>query len=293
MSKLYKKVTKDFVVVSNRITRDPNLRLADKGLLTFLLSLPDGWNFSVNGLAAILPEGKDAIGAGVQRLIDAGYVERKEQSRRGGQFSSTEWIIYDEPQNRTDTVIPPFTDFPKTAEPSSDVPQADIPAQTNKDIQNTDLSNTDLSSSNADMVLKALDTGSILSGENDDVRECLINTIRFVFSNEADPNTSVNYLNTVMPIGQVAQRFRCLNKDILKSAIQKYKLARRLRQINHPSDYMRTLLLSELNSPGGVPPVHAGGFNAFSQRSYDYAALERDVLGHPGLSTTDCSEATA
>ena len=57
MSKLYKKVTKDFVVVSNRITRDPNLRLADKGLLTFLLSLPDGWNFSVNGLAAILPEG--------------------------------------------------------------------------------------------------------------------------------------------------------------------------------------------------------------------------------------------
>ena len=280
MSRLYKKVTKDFVVVSNRITRDPNLRLADKGLLTFLLSLPDGWNFSVNGLAAILPEGKDAISAGVQRLIDAGYVERKEQSRRGGQFSSTEWIIYDEPQIRTDTAIPPFTVFPETAEPATEAPQADIPAQINIDIHNTDLSSTDISSSDADRILKALDPDSILLDEDDDVRECLIDTIRFVFSNEADPNASVNYLNTIMPIGKVAQRFRCLNKDILKSAIQKYKLARRLRQINHPSDYMRTLLLSELDPPGGVSPVHTGGFNAFSQRRYDYAALEREALAN-------------
>lgn len=217
MSKMYKKITKDFVVVSNRIIRDPNLRLADKGLLTLLLSLPDGWNFSVKGLSAILPEGKDAISAGVQRLIEAGYVERMEQSRQDGRFSSSDWIIYDEPQTGTDKAMSPNTDFPATVDTMSDVPRAKKPAQYNKDTDNTDILNTDLS----------------------------------------------------------------------------YTKTRQLKNIGQPTKSKCSFLLTESESHKNKASVRKNQFNSFSQRNYDYAALEREALGFSTHLTTDCPESTA
>lgn len=49
--------TKDFTVMSNYHLQDKKLSLKAKGLLSYMLSLPDDWDYSLRGLCAICLEG--------------------------------------------------------------------------------------------------------------------------------------------------------------------------------------------------------------------------------------------
>ena len=44
---------KDYTVMSNHHLRNKNLSLKAKGLLSQMLSLPDDWDYTLKGLAAI------------------------------------------------------------------------------------------------------------------------------------------------------------------------------------------------------------------------------------------------
>lgn len=52
---------KDYTVMSNHHLRNKNLSLKAKGLLSQMLSLPDDWDYTLKGLAAINKESVDAI----------------------------------------------------------------------------------------------------------------------------------------------------------------------------------------------------------------------------------------
>ena len=60
--------TRDYTVMSNHHLKDPGLSLKAKGLLAIMLSLPDDWNYSTRGLAAICKEGVEAIGNTLKEL---------------------------------------------------------------------------------------------------------------------------------------------------------------------------------------------------------------------------------
>ena len=47
---------KDYTVMSNHHLRNKNLSLKAKGLLSQMLSLPDDWDYTLKGLAAINKE---------------------------------------------------------------------------------------------------------------------------------------------------------------------------------------------------------------------------------------------
>ena len=70
--------TRDYTVMSNHHLKDPGLSLKAKGLLAIMLSLPDDWNYSTRGLAAICKEGVEAIGNTLKELERAGYVVRRQ-----------------------------------------------------------------------------------------------------------------------------------------------------------------------------------------------------------------------
>ena len=59
---------RDFTIMSNFHLRDKNLSLKAKGLLSFMLSLPDDWDYSLKGLVSICKENKDAIRASLNEL---------------------------------------------------------------------------------------------------------------------------------------------------------------------------------------------------------------------------------
>lgn len=119
------------MIVSQYILRDQNLKLFDRGLLTTITGLPDNWSFSIKGLAKILPDGRDAIAAGIDRLIKLGYLV-KEQLRAYGKFGPVALRI----------CIPPITENPATVKPVTDKPATDFTTQyNNKELNNKESNN--------------------------------------------------------------------------------------------------------------------------------------------------------
>lgn len=64
----------DYTTISNHHLRDKNLSLKAKGLLTIMLSLPDSWDYSVNGLVALCKEGRGAVETALKELKEYGYL---------------------------------------------------------------------------------------------------------------------------------------------------------------------------------------------------------------------------
>ena len=79
--------TRDYTVMCNHHLKDSNLSLKAKGLLSMMLSLPDEWNYTTRGLAAICKEGVDAIGKTLKELELAGYIIRRQLRGKDGRIS--------------------------------------------------------------------------------------------------------------------------------------------------------------------------------------------------------------
>lgn len=90
------KKTKNFTVMFNHHLKNKELSLRSKGLLSVILSLPDNWEFTIKGLAAISKEGVDAIRSSIRELERAGYVKRR-RLISSGKLSKTEYTFYEVP----------------------------------------------------------------------------------------------------------------------------------------------------------------------------------------------------
>ncbi len=84
--------TQGFTIVDNQILKDKNMGQRERGMYATLCSLPDGWELSVAGLNAILPDGKTAITNSLNLLEKYGYLTRS-QRRVRGRITGTEWEI--------------------------------------------------------------------------------------------------------------------------------------------------------------------------------------------------------
>ena len=142
--------TRDYTVMSNYHLRDKNLTLKSKGLLSMILSLPDEWNYTTRGLAAICKEGVDAIGSALKELETAGYIVRRQLRGANGRITDTEYIIYERPHPKEDSTPDtpaPSTDSPDTENPDMvpsdmDTPYLEMPAELNTKESNTQKSIT-------------------------------------------------------------------------------------------------------------------------------------------------------
>ena len=104
---------KSYTVMSNHHLRNNKLSLKAKGLLSQMLSLPEEWDYTLSGLAAINKESKDAIRSAVVELEQAGYIQRRQTTDADGKFAGNEYIIHEEPLS-----VSPLSDFPTTGNPS-------------------------------------------------------------------------------------------------------------------------------------------------------------------------------
>ena len=66
--------TSDYTVMSNRHFREKEMSLKAKGLLSFMLSLPDNWDYSISGLVAVCKENESAIKTTLSELKTFGYL---------------------------------------------------------------------------------------------------------------------------------------------------------------------------------------------------------------------------
>ena len=126
MSVLRKEKKGNFTVIDNAIFKDHTLSLKATGLLCKMLSLPDNWEYSVQGLSKLTSDGISSITSGLKELTNAGYF-RREQRYKDGKFAGYEYIISETKK----------CDFPFTENPITENTLTENHAQLNTNISNT------------------------------------------------------------------------------------------------------------------------------------------------------------
>ena len=143
---------KGYTVMSNHHLRNHTLSLKAKGLLSQMLSLPDDWDYTLQGLAQINKESIDAIREAVRELERAGYIKRSRERDERGCLRGTVYTIYEQPHAEPTPEEPtqekPALDNPTLEKPMLEKPTLENPMQLitkgrNKEKQNTDQSITD------------------------------------------------------------------------------------------------------------------------------------------------------
>ena len=102
---------RNYSVIANGIFRDKRISLKSKGLLGILLSLPQNWNLSIEGLTKITKEGRHSITNTITELIENGYIERT-QIRDKGKFVGYQYIVNEKPKSAKPITAKPLTEKP-------------------------------------------------------------------------------------------------------------------------------------------------------------------------------------
>lgn len=133
----------NYTVMSNHHLQNTALSLKAKGLLSLMLSLPDNWDYTTKGLAAICKDGLDSINSAIKELEQQGYVVRRRIRNEKGQLKTVEYNIMEQPKP-----LIPKQEKPKQENPILDNPAQAEPIQGNPAQLNTNISNTELLSTN-------------------------------------------------------------------------------------------------------------------------------------------------
>lgn len=91
------RLERDFTILPNRALRDPYLSYRARGVLAYVLSMPDNWRTNSDLLARQGREGRDAIRTAINELIEAGYARRVKAHNPDGTFA-TELHFHDAPR---------------------------------------------------------------------------------------------------------------------------------------------------------------------------------------------------
>ena len=86
----------EYTVISNAVIRDMNLSLKTLGLFVKMLSLPNNWDFSIAGLAAISKEGETAVNGALRELEEFKYLTRK-RIYQNGKVVDIQYDLYECP----------------------------------------------------------------------------------------------------------------------------------------------------------------------------------------------------
>ena len=119
------KVVKDknFTVMSNYHLRDKRLSFKAMGLMSFMLSVSDDWEYSVNGLAQCAKDKKDSVLSALKELKEYGYLKIENKRNEKGVFQGAVYTIYEKP---------PCTENPS---PHSEKPHSENPLQRNTNLK--------------------------------------------------------------------------------------------------------------------------------------------------------------
>ena len=153
----------NYTVLSNYHFKERGMTLKAKGLLSLMLSLPEGWDYSAAGLVTLSKDGKDSVNAALKELEKFGYLRRTQAIDTGGKFSGYNYEIYEQPSDAAKAAAAekaaaaqpkaenpstgePFAEKPSTEKPTTEKPTTENPPQLNTDLLTTKKLNTERSS---------------------------------------------------------------------------------------------------------------------------------------------------
>lgn len=210
----------NYTLVDNDYIQSGELSLKAKGLLTYMLSLPDNWEYSLEGLYSSCKDGKSSLRNTLKELIDKNYLIIERIRDENGLYKYN-YQIYEKPSKKClKTEIHPDTGFRYM-----DNRYIENQTQINTNIQNTNIDKYDKCHNRLTMEL----INSSFIDEND------INIFKYdeLFNsllNEYDYKTMIVYVKYIIKVYKG-------NKELDEYG----------EKINDKFAYFRTSLINNLN----------------------------------------------
>lgn len=135
-----RKKEKNFTIVDISLLSNKELSWKAKGLLIFMLSRPDDWEFTVRGLSYFGMDGIESVSSGIEELETKGYLVRK-RIREKGRYGKMVYDIYEVPCQKK-----PIQDFPAQEKTEKNDPDLDMTELPSIDLDNIDVLNMDITS---------------------------------------------------------------------------------------------------------------------------------------------------
>ncbi|PFZ08412.1 phage replication protein [Bacillus pseudomycoides] len=141
---------KNYTTINNTGLRDERLTWKAKGILAYILSLPDDWVFYMEEVATHSKDKLDSLKSGIKELKEHGYVKRYPVKNEKGKIARWEMIIYEVPQGEYPLVENPQMEKPLVDKPLVENPLLLSTKELSINKPNTDKQNNTMSSSDED-----------------------------------------------------------------------------------------------------------------------------------------------
>lgn len=116
-----------YVMINKNVMRDERLSWKARGIMGYLLSLPDDWVLYTEELEKHSDrDGRESLASGIKELIKHGYIVREQAREKGGTFGSWTYTVLESP-------ILTENGFPENG-----LPENGKPATTNTHLTNID-----------------------------------------------------------------------------------------------------------------------------------------------------------
>ncbi len=245
--------THDYTVMSNHHLKNRALSLKAKGLLSLMLSLPDDWDYTLQGLAHISLEKVDAIRKAITELENEGYITRTRERDEQGRLRGTEYIIREQPISEKPTLEKPMLENPILEKPTLDKPtQAkptlENPTQLKKNIYNKNKSSmyeeipqSNQSKEGTETELTEILQNCELKSFESKTAQMLESAVRVLYYKQ-----SIKLSGAVLPQSEIRNLLRKVNRDTLIDAVE--VLRHNENEVQNPQGYLYSVILNAVNA---------------------------------------------
>lgn len=130
--KVVKSAENPYVMIDRRPIDNAVLSFKAKGILTYLMSRPDGWEVSVADLVNHSTDGDDSVRSGLKELRKAGHMKQT-RTREAGRITGFLIEVYELP----------YADFQHVGKPDMEKPDMENPTQVISTSSNTERNKKD------------------------------------------------------------------------------------------------------------------------------------------------------
>ena len=243
--------THDYTVMSNHHLKNRALSLKAKGLLSLMLSLPDDWDYTLQGLAHISLEKVDAIRKAITELENEGYITRTRERDEQGRLRGTEYIIREQPISEKPTLEKPMLEKPMLEKPTLDKPTQvkptlENPTQLNKNIYNKNKSSMyeeipQSNQSKEETELTEILQNCELKSFESKTAQMLESAVRVLYYKQ-----SIKLSGAVLPQSEIRNLLRRVNRDTLIDAVE--VLRHNENEVQNPQGYLYSVILNAVNA---------------------------------------------
>ena len=311
MSTVFRVVkNENYTTLSNYHFKDKRLSWKAKGLLSTMLSLPDDWNYTIEGLATLSDDGIKATNTGLNELEKCGYLIRRQQRNEAGHYGVTEYIIYEQPQLAEqderqideplyvdDSSSQPHVQNGQTDENRAFQPYVQNRQTEKRKAENGMQLNTNILSTKELNTYNSSSSSSGLDEQNASRRQMLLDEeeekkLRARLEIEAIAARYSKNLAEAVYIELCKREYNFLRLmsaralDQVCRAIWEKQQREPIRMLpNLINTYLDNIMVGirAAGSGGNSPPasdVRSNQFNQFKQNQYDFDALERELLSN-------------